>query len=38
MQPVDRLAIVGTFRLSLGGFVVVAAFAQLVVFELDEEP
>ena len=36
-QPVDRVAIAGSLGLALGGFVVVAAFAQLVVLELEEQ-
>ena len=36
-QSVDRVAVAGSFRLALGGFVVVAALAQLVILEFQEE-
>ena len=36
-QPADLLAIAGPFGLPLGGLVVVAAVAQLVVLELEQE-
>ena len=37
-QPIDRGRVTGPLGFGLGGFVVVAAFAQLVVLELQEEP
>ncbi len=36
-QPADLVAIAGSFGLPLGGLVVVAAIAQLVVLELEEK-
>ena len=37
-QPFDRLAIGGALGLPLGGLVVVAALAQQVILELDQQP
>ena len=36
-EPSDGFTVVRSFRLGLGGFVVVAAIAQLVVLELEEQ-